>query len=348
MDAEFVRSARAVGASGQIMVSTPQVSVLMTAYNRESFIASAIESVLAQTFSDFELLIVDDCSQDGTPDIARAYERLDSRIRVVVNERNLGDYCNRNRAADLARGALLKYHDSDDLMYPHCLSVMVPMLLSEPSAGFGLSRGGTWPGGPCPMLLTPRMAYQREFFGQGLFMCGPAGALFRAETFRKLGGFVDYGVPSDYLFWIRACMKVSVVLLPADLFWYRLHAAQEFQSAKGRREYARMAGMAWRALDTPECPLTPEEREQAKRNVAYATLQSMYLELKAGRWDIAWLRFRSAGLSPSDWVRYLRRPRRDRFAGTPLDAAGEYLIPDWTRARLLEVALRVAPHSESK
>ncbi len=50
--------------------------------------------------------------------IARAYERLDSRVRVVINERNLGDYPNRNRAAELARGSLFKYHDSDDLDVP--------------------------------------------------------------------------------------------------------------------------------------------------------------------------------------------------------------------------------------
>src|SRR5258708_34709462 len=118
---------------------TPAVSVLLTAYNRAPYIASSIESLLSQTFGDFEPLITDNCSTDGTFDIAKKYEGLDSRIRVVQNERNLGQFGNRNRAAELARGSLLKYHDSDDLMYPHCLAVMVPILLSEPRAGFGLS-----------------------------------------------------------------------------------------------------------------------------------------------------------------------------------------------------------------
>src|SRR5207249_1862174 len=108
-------------------------------------------------------------STDGTRDIAQEYGRLDSRVRVTVNERNLGDYGNRNHAATLVGAPIFKYHDSDDLMYPHCLDVMVSMLLAEPRAGFGLSKGSVWPGGPCPMLLTPRMAYQREYFGQGMF-----------------------------------------------------------------------------------------------------------------------------------------------------------------------------------
>jgi glycosyltransferase involved in cell wall biosynthesis len=312
-------------------MNAPAVSVLLTTYNRESYVAAAIDSVLCQTYEDFELLIVDDGSTDRTVEIARGYERLDPRVRLVVNERNLGQFRNRNRAAELARGPLLKYQDSDDLMYPHCLSVMVPMLLSEPRAGFGLSSGSRWSGGPCPMLLTPRMAYQREFFGEGLFFCGPAGALFRADAFRQLGGFADEGVASDHLFWMRACKTMSVVLMPADLFWYRLHPLQEFQSARGQREYARVPGLVWRALQAPDCPLTPEEREQAKRNRAYHVARRTLEDARRGRWQFAWDRLRHSNMGPGDWLRYLRRPKRDAFAGTPLAVDGEFIVPEWAR-----------------
>ena len=313
-------------------MSTPQVSVLMTAYNRESFIASAIESVLAQTLGDFELVVVDDCSQDGTLDVARAYERLDSRIRVVVNENNLGDYPNRNRAAALARGPLLKYHDSDDLMYPHCLSVMVSMLLSEPGAGFGLSCVG-WPGGPCPMLLTPHMAYQREFLGQGLFMCGPSGALFRTVTFRALGGFPDRGVHSDSLFWLAACAVVPVVLLPADLFWYRVHSGQEVQRPRALYDEFPVFKAFWDALGNGACPLTADEREQAKRNLAYILAKKLCYDLRSGRWALAWKRLLCSGLDVPDWLTYLRPPKRDAFAGTPLGPDGEFIVPEWVRPK---------------
>jgi len=308
---------------------TPRVSVLMTAYNRASYIASSIESVLAQTFGDFELLITDNCSTDGTFDIAKRYEGLDRRIRVVQNERNLGQFGNRNRAAELARGELLKYHDSDDLMYPHCLAVMVPMLLAEPSAGFGLSTGKYWPGGPCPMLLTPRMAYQREFLGEGLFMAGPGGALFRADVFKKLGGFVDEGAPSDHLFWMRACTKVNVLLMPADLFWYRMHPLQEYQSLTAQLQNARMAGIIWQAIDAPECPLTPDERVQAKRNRAYHLAKRTMQDVRRGRWRIAVERLRQSTMTTADWLRYLRRPQRSAVAGTPLAADGDFVTPSW-------------------
>jgi hypothetical protein len=312
---------------------TPSVSVLMTAYNREALVASAIESVLGQTYRDFELVVVDDCSSDRTVEVARGYERIDGRVRVVVNDRNLGDYGNRNRAAALARAPLLKYHDSDDLMYPHCLAVMVPMLHAEPRAGFGLSSGSRWSGGPCPMLLTPRMAYQREFFGEGLFFCGPAGALFRTEVFHALGGFAEQGVASDHLFWMRACKTVNVLLMPGDLFWYRLHAGQEIQSAKAQKLYAQVPGLVWRALQDADCPLTPDEREQAKRNRAYHVARRTLEDVRRGRFEFAWNRIRYSNMTPGDWLRYLRRPKREALAGTPLAANGDFCLPSWAQPR---------------
>src|SRR6185369_13268101 len=87
----------AVNRSERGVMAEPAVSVLMTAYNREKYVAAAIESVLAQRFTDFELIVVDDRSSDRTLEIAKEYEARDSRVRVFANERNLGDYPNRNR-----------------------------------------------------------------------------------------------------------------------------------------------------------------------------------------------------------------------------------------------------------
>src|SRR5664279_4015758 len=95
----------------------PLVSVLMTAYNREKYIAEAIESVLSSTYTNFELIIVDDGSKDNTVNIARRYELQDSRIKVYINTTNLGDYPNRNHAAGFAIGKYIKYIDADDAIY---------------------------------------------------------------------------------------------------------------------------------------------------------------------------------------------------------------------------------------
>ena len=85
------------------------VSVLMTSYNREKYIAEAIESVLASSYTNFELIIVDDHSADNSFTIAKEFEKKDSRVRVFKNEKNLGDYPNRKYAASLATGKYLKF-----------------------------------------------------------------------------------------------------------------------------------------------------------------------------------------------------------------------------------------------
>jgi glycosyltransferase involved in cell wall biosynthesis len=314
-----------------VTAAAPTVSVLLTAYNRAPYIAASIDSVLAQRFADFELLVTDDQSTDETVAVARRYEQRDRRVRVVVNERNLGQFGNRNRAAALARGRFLKYHDSDDLMYPHCLETMVALLGAEPRAGFGLSTGWAWPGGPAPMLLSPRQCFQREFLGFGLFMCGPASALFRTEVFRELGGFEDAGVHADHLFWLRACARHYVLLLPGDLFWYRQHPGQLLQSAGAARDYAALPGRVWQALASDTCPLDAGERELARRHQAWTVAKQTGRDLRAGRLGLAWFRLRHAGLGPLEWLRYFRRPRRDGLAGTPLDNAGDYVVPMWVK-----------------
>jgi glycosyltransferase involved in cell wall biosynthesis len=302
-------------------MSSPLVSVLLTAYNREHYLGASIESVLAQTCGNFELIVVDDRSSDATLSIAREYERTDSRVRVHANERNLGDYGNRNLAASLATGEFLKFHDSDDVMYPHCLEVMVRYLSTTPSAAFALSAHRAWAGAPCPIVSTPYLSYQREFLGFGMFNQGPSNALFRTEAFNRLGGFAELGPHSDLAFWLRACRSVSVLLIPADLYWYRVHEGQHLRTWQSAFDQARAARFYWEALDHPECPLSGGELAMARRNVAFASAKLAFQALKRGRLQLAGAYLRHSGLSAREWVRYLRPPRRAAGAGAPQPAA---------------------------
>ena len=314
------------------MSATPRVSVLMTSYNREKTIAAAIESVLVQRFTDFELVIVDNCSTDESLAVARRYEQRDARVRVFLNERNLGQFGNRARALEHARSSYVKYHDSDDVMYPHCLEVLVACLDGAPSdVPFALSTGWNWLGGPCPMLLTPELSYTREFLGHGMFNQGPASALFRTEFLRAVGGFKDYGAPSDYVFWLEHLARVKVVLAPGDLFWYRQHEGQELLSPRSAGEYAKVAGMAWAALTSPDCPLKGEALEQAKRNFMWGFTKSTYRSARRGNFSLARTYMKSVPFGLLTWMQYFRRQRRSEMAGTPKDADGNFIIPRWVR-----------------
>ena len=132
----------------------------------------------------------------------------------------------------------------------------------------------------------------------------------------------------------NATAQVNVLLVPADLFWYRAHNEQEYHSAQAAWDYAVVPGDTWRALAASTCPLIPVEREQARRNLLYSVVKLTYRDLRARRCAMVRHRLRHLGLSAADWFRYLRPPRRHPFAGTPHDAAGEFIIPDWSHYQL--------------
>ena len=108
----------------------PKVTVFIPVFNREHYIGDAIESILAQTFSDFEILLVDDGSTDSSTEKIRSFS--DPRIRLVCNEKNLGIPKTRNKGVELARGQYMAMLDSDDLAYPHRLKKQVAFLDNHP------------------------------------------------------------------------------------------------------------------------------------------------------------------------------------------------------------------------
>lgn len=101
-----------INADGQ---NRPLVSVIMPAYNAEKYIAEAIESVISQTYANWELFVLDDCSTDRTAEIAEGFAETDSRIRLLKNSQNMGVANTRNRGFDLARGEWIALLDSDDV-----------------------------------------------------------------------------------------------------------------------------------------------------------------------------------------------------------------------------------------
>ena len=210
----------------------PLVSVLMTSYNRESFIAEAIESVLASDYENFELLIVDDCSTDNTVSIAKSYELMDQRIKVFVNDKNITQFANRNKAAAYAKGEFLKYVDSDDTIYPYTLQVMVSAMEKFPQAALGFCVQNAACEFPWPYTLNPEQAYRKHFFGGGFLFVGPSGLIIRKEAFESVNKFEEYGMPSDSHFILKMAARYPVVVLGRDLFWWRLHDGQVFQQNK--------------------------------------------------------------------------------------------------------------------
>ncbi len=235
----------------------PLVSVLMTSYNREKYISSAIESVLNSSYIDFELIISDDCSSDNTLRIAEEYSKYDSRIKVFLNDKNLGDYPNRNKAAERAKGKYIKYVDADDYIYPKGLEILVSNMEQFPEAGFGLCSLPQSISRPYPFQLGPTEAYEYHYFGNGLFHKAPLSAIIRKDIFDKVGGFSGIRMVGDFEMWHKLAIHSPVVLMQEGIVWYREHSEQEMTQYKNYTYHYSLVKS--KALFSKECPLRPDQ-----------------------------------------------------------------------------------------
>lgn len=281
----------------------------MTVYNRASYVGSAVESVLQSTWTDFELIVVDDCSTDGSLDTISDLAAVDSRVRLVRNESNLGDYPNRMRAASLASGEFLKYVDSDDLIYKHTLQVMVESMERFPEAALGLAHSLPEDESPYPWCLSPLEAYSKQFLGRGCLSCGPSAAIIRRHAYEQSGGFrPEWGVLSDYELWLRMSMARSVVLLPPGLVWWRRHGGQEYTKEGAEYEYlSRGFELEMQYLTAPGCPLDSSARDRAieirRHRLARRILS---IGVKQRRWSLARSLCESSGLSVRQLLRGIK------------------------------------------
>lgn len=200
----------------------------MTAYNRERYIAEAIESVLASTYTNFELIIVDDCSADRTVEIAKSYEEKDKRIKVYVNEKNLGDYPNRNRAVSLARGRYIMFVDSDDTIVLDGIEKCVRVMENFPDCEFGIQYKDF---DSSPVSLTSEEAIHKHFFVSPFLIVGPGGTIMKRSFFLRINQYpVKYGPANDMYFNLKATSLSKVALLPFPIINYRLHDGQEINN----------------------------------------------------------------------------------------------------------------------
>ena len=243
----------------------PSVSVLVTVYNREAFLEETLKSILGSTFTNYEVIVVDDYSSDDSLSIAKRIAEEDNRVRVFCNKKNLGDYGNRAKAASLAQGKYIKYVDSDDLIYPHSLAIMVESMEKYPDAALALSHSMPDDESPYPWCLSSKAAYRKHFLGRGCISCGPTGAIIKREAFEALEGFnKSWDILSDIDLWLRLSAQWPLVLLPPSLVWWRRHGEQEFTKNDAETVYLRRGyELDMEALMNTDCPLSLCNRDEA-------------------------------------------------------------------------------------
>lgn len=203
----------------------PRITVLIATYNDERFIGAAIDSVLAQTFTDFELVIVDDASTDGTPAILEAYR--DPRLRLIRNPVNLGPGGARNRGLAAITTEYVAQLDGDDVCLPRRLEQQVRYLDEHPEVAAV---------GAQAHLIDVRGRiigeFRRPVTELGIRWCGVfqspmvhSSAAYRRAIVQELGGYEEhYAIIEDFDLWSRLAKKHQIHNLDAVLVEYRAHA----------------------------------------------------------------------------------------------------------------------------
>lgn len=201
----------------------PQVSVLMSNYNTPvAYLKRSIESVLAQTFDDFEVIIVNDGSVDASKQVLYGYAQKDSRIIIVENEKNMGLPRSLNRGIDACHGKYIARMDTDDICYPDRLQKQVAFMEAHPE----YIVSGAWSDVFCDdensiiSTWTPKMCSQDEYRIRLLFKSAPLvihpTAIFRRELLNKYNlrypEELKYRFAEDYKMWTlcSACGDVGI------------------------------------------------------------------------------------------------------------------------------------------
>lgn len=262
----------------------PLVSVLMTVYNREAYIAEAIESVCNSSWQNWELIIVDDCSSDRSVEIARDYESKDPRIKVYVNEKNLTDYPNRNQAATFAIGKYIKYLDSDDLIYFYGLELQVRSLEANPDAGASLMAMNMPEDKPFPRYYTSEEAYRAFFYKGAMLTVGPSACMFRRDVFEELGKFSGMNYSGDTEFLLKLSARYPIVTVPPSFFFYRIHDNQQLSEGNRNNTYTLYNHKVYiSALNDNTCPLPQNEIKKLKQAIKLRFLGVLVKQLLKGR-----------------------------------------------------------------
>jgi glycosyltransferase involved in cell wall biosynthesis len=220
----------------------PKVTVVIPVYNREKYVGIAVDSILSQTFSDFELLVIDDGSTDGSIDVVLSYS--DPRIRLVRNNANLGVSTTRNKGIQLARSEYLAFLDSDDWAHPERLAKQTAFLDNHPDyAAVGswiewMSEEGCRSGRIKRKPTSPEVIASWRLFQQGI---ENSASMARTDVLRAFRHREEFDICEDFEIWARISADHKLATLPEVLVLRRMHAGQLTQEKAARTEERRLA-----------------------------------------------------------------------------------------------------------
>ena len=215
---------------------SPEVSVIITTYNRAAMVTEAVESVLAQEMTGFELIVVDDGSTDET---AKSLSIFDSRLKYYQQE-NAGVSAARNRGLEVSTAPLIAFLDSDDLWLPSKLHLQHNYLMEHPQVDLCQTEEIWWRKG---RQVSPRKHHRKpsgDIFRRSLDLClvSPSAVMMRRKLFEMVGYFdEDLPAAEDYDLWLRVSVEHAVPLLPDPLVIKRGGHSDQLSAKSGIDRY---------------------------------------------------------------------------------------------------------------
>ncbi|MCJ7617299.1 MAG: glycosyltransferase [Desulfobacterales bacterium] len=214
----------------------PLVSIIIPTYNRGWTLKEAIDSVLAQDFTDFELIVADDGSNDNTQDILNSYKE----DIIVLHQGNKGVSAARNRGIASASGQYIAFLDSDDLWLPQKLSTQVDFFNTNPEALICQTEEKWIRNG---IFANPKKRHRKlsgDIFEQSLYLClvSPSAVMMKRSLFEKTGIF-DESLPAceDYDMWLRVSCRYPVFLIDTPLIIKRGGHDDQLSRTSGQDRY---------------------------------------------------------------------------------------------------------------
>jgi GT2 family glycosyltransferase len=216
-------------------VEIPLVSVIIPTYNRGWCLNEAVESVFSQTYGRYELIVVDDGSEDDTGKRLSPYEDI-----TVITQHNRGVSAARNRGIAVSKGDLIAFLDSDDLWLPEKLSAQVAFFQANPEA-LVCQTQETWIRNG--RRIFPKNRHQKQsglFFDRSLDLClvSPSAVMMKKHLFEEVGGF-DEKLPAceDYDLWLRVGVRIPIFLIDEALVIKRGGHTDQLSSKAGLDKY---------------------------------------------------------------------------------------------------------------
>lgn len=249
------------------MIDNPAISVVFTSYNHREYLRQALDALINQTFRDFELIIVDDCSTDGSQEILKEYAKKDSRIRLFLNERNGGSYViSTNYGASLANAPYIIFAQCDDWAEPTQLERLYDVISKENvSVVFSASNMVDEKGNFICIdlihrsekfikeLLHDSKIYSTDAFDYLIESCiipNLSAAIIRTERYRELGGLSsDFLVLADWDFWLRLSQRGDFYYIKAPLNNFRQHKTTIRSSVKIEKQIKELLLMYSNAIN---------------------------------------------------------------------------------------------------